>query len=66
MYVQFFHVLELVVEVEVPFIYEDRISEEQFIGALDTFTSIPKEQRNIIGQLGRQHVIDNFNFTNCS
>lgn len=49
---------------EVPFIYEDRISEEQFIGALDTFTSIPKEQRNIIGQLGRQHVIDNFNFTN--
>jgi len=48
---------------DVPFIYEDRISNEQFIGALETFSNIPKEQRQIIGQLGRQHVIDNFNFT---
>jgi len=48
---------------DVPFIYEDRISNEQFIGALETFSNIPKQQRQIIGQLGRQHVIDNFNFT---
>jgi glycosyltransferase involved in cell wall biosynthesis len=47
---------------DVPFIYEDRISEEQFVGALDTFTDIPKEQRKVIGQLGRQHVMDNYNF----
>jgi len=49
---------------EVPFIYEDRISQEQFVGALETFTSIPKQQRRLIGQQGRQHVIENFNFEN--
>ena len=49
---------------EVPFIYEDRISEEQFVGALDTFTSIPEEQRKLIGQSARESVIKRFNFTN--
>jgi hypothetical protein len=29
---------------------------------LETFTSIPKQQRRLIGQQGRQHVIENFNF----
>jgi len=48
---------------EVPYIYEDRIAVEQMVGALDTFTDIPKETRKLIGQAGRQHVIDNFNFT---
>ena len=48
---------------EVPFIYEDRISEEQMVGALETFINIPKETRKLVGQAGRQHVIDNFNFT---
>lgn len=49
---------------EVPFIYEDRISEEQFVSALETFSSIPKEQRRMVGQAGRQHVIENFSFDN--
>ena len=49
---------------EVPFIYEDRISEEQFVAALQTFGNIPKEQRRMIGQAGRQHVIENFGFEN--
>ena len=48
---------------EVPFIYEDRISEEQMVGALKAFVEIPKETRKLVGQAGRQHVIDNFNFT---
>lgn len=48
---------------EVPFIYEDRISEEQMVSALETFANIPKETRKLVGQAGRQHVIDNFNFT---
>lgn len=47
---------------EVPFIYEDRISNVQFIQALKTFTDLPKETRNLIGQAGRQHVIENYNF----
>ena len=49
---------------DVPYIYEDRISNIQFVGALDTFTNIPKEQRNLIGQAGRNHVIENFSFDN--
>ena len=48
---------------EVPFIYEDRINEEQMVSALETFANIPKETRKLVGQAGRQHVIDNFNFT---
>jgi len=48
---------------EVPFIYEDRINEQQMVSALDTFANIPKEIRKLIGQAGRQHVINNFNFT---
>ncbi len=48
---------------DVPFIYEDRISNIQFVQALKTFTDIPKETRNLIGQAGRQHVIDNYNFS---
>ena len=48
---------------DVPFIYEDRISNTQFVEALKTFTDIPKETRNMIGQAGRQHVIENYNFS---
>lgn len=48
---------------DVPFIYEDRISNFQFVQALKTFTDIPKETRNLIGQAGRQHVIENYNFS---
>lgn len=48
---------------DVPFIYEDRISNIQFVEALKTFTDIPKETRNLIGQAGRQHVIENYNFS---
>lgn len=48
---------------DVPFIYEDRISNTQFVQALKTFTDIPKETRNMIGQAGRQHVIENYNFS---
>ncbi len=49
---------------DVPYIYEDRISNTQFVGALDVFTNIPKQQREMIGQAGRQHVINNFSFDN--
>ena len=48
---------------EVPFIYEDRISKEQFVAALDVFTNLSKQERLLLGQAGRQHVINNFNFT---
>jgi len=47
---------------DVPFIYEDRISNTQFVNALDMFTNISKEERSLIGQAGRNHVIENYNF----
>lgn len=47
---------------QVPFIYEDRISREQFIGALEQFISMPKEHWRLIGKAGREHAMTKFNF----
>ena len=49
---------------EVPYIYEDRISKEDFHHALTTIYVMPKEQRKQWGFLGRQHVLKNYNFEN--
>jgi len=46
----------------VPFIYEDRISKEDFISALKKIYNMTKEQRKLLGIKGRQHVIENYNF----
>jgi glycosyltransferase involved in cell wall biosynthesis len=46
----------------VPFIYEDRISKEDFIAALKKIYNMTKEQRKLLGIKGRQHVIENYNF----
>lgn len=46
---------------QVPYIYEDRISKEDFFLALDTWLSKSKEERRDIGQRARCHVIENFN-----
>ena len=49
---------------QVPFIYEDRISREDFIQALrDIFNMTPAE-RKLLGMKGRNHVIKNYNFKN--
>tara|TARA_R100001509_G_scaffold143224_1_gene98873 strand:+ start:3211 stop:4473 length:1263 start_codon:yes stop_codon:yes gene_type:complete len=46
----------------VPFIYEDRISKEDFVNALKDIYSMTKDQRRLLGIQGRQHVIKNYNF----
>lgn len=46
----------------VPFIYEDRISKEDFIAALKKIYNMTNEQRKLLGIKGRQHVIENYNF----
>ena len=46
----------------VPYIYEDRLSEEQVVGALETFYSMSKEEREEMGRLGMEHVQRNYNF----
>jgi glycosyltransferase involved in cell wall biosynthesis len=49
---------------QVPYIYEDRISEGDFIEALNKIYSMSREERKDLGQKGRQHVMDNYNFDN--
>tara|TARA_R110000796_G_scaffold54835_2_gene128099 strand:+ start:3255 stop:4520 length:1266 start_codon:yes stop_codon:yes gene_type:complete len=46
----------------VPYIYEDRISREDFVQALHTMYAMPKQERKKLGLLGREHVQKNYNF----
>ena len=51
---------------QVPFIYEDRISKEDFHAALDKIYNMSKEQRETMGDLGSKHVEKNYNFKNLT
>lgn len=46
---------------DVPFIYEDRISKQDFIGALLKLFNMNKEDRKQMGKLGREHLLKNYN-----
>jgi glycosyltransferase involved in cell wall biosynthesis len=45
-----------------PYIYEDRISKEDFLAALTKIYEMTPEQRKDLGRKGRQHVINNYSF----
>jgi len=47
---------------DVPWIYEDRVSKEDFIAALKKMLNMSKEDREQLGQLGRAHVEKNYSF----
>ena len=47
---------------DVPYIYEDRINKEDFINALTKMVEMPKEEREALGQAGREHIQKNYNF----
>ena len=47
---------------QVPYIYEDRVSKEDFIEALTKIYSMTHEERKVLGMKGRQHVAKNYNF----
>jgi glycosyltransferase involved in cell wall biosynthesis len=47
---------------QVPYIYEDRISQEDFIEALNKIHSMSREDRAELGKKGRDHVLQNYNF----
>ena len=49
---------------EIPFIYEDRLSEEAVVGAMLEIYNMTKEERSELGRKGRQHVMKNYNFEN--
>jgi len=47
---------------QVPYIYEDRTSKEQFFSAMDKMMALGKEGRKQMGLKGRDHVLKNYNF----
>tara|TARA_R110000824_G_scaffold185889_1_gene366961 strand:+ start:1559 stop:2830 length:1272 start_codon:yes stop_codon:yes gene_type:complete len=46
----------------VPYVGEDRISKEEFIGALEKLYNMTLEERQLLGLQGRAHVIKNYSF----
>ena len=46
----------------IPYIYEDRLSKDQFIQALEDLYNMSPEDRATLGSKGRQHVVSNYNF----
>jgi len=50
----------------IPYIYQDRISEEQFVSALNNFTSLTNEEREEMGNSGMKYVIENYNINDYS
>jgi len=48
---------------EVPFIYEDRVAGEDVSNALVKMYEYGPEKRQELGKAGREHVLENYNFT---
>jgi glycosyltransferase involved in cell wall biosynthesis len=48
----------------VPYIYEDRVSKEDFINALTKMYEMSEGEREELGELGMKHVRDNYNYDN--
>ena len=51
---------------EIPYIYEDRLSEEDVVDALLKVYNMTKEEREELGKKGREHTMKNYNFENFS
>ena len=49
---------------QVPYIYEDRVSQEDFSNCLDKALKLPKKRYAAMGEAGRAHVLENYNFEN--
>ena len=47
---------------DVPYIYEDRLSEGQVVSALEKIFVMTPEERRELGMKGREHVMKNYNF----
>tara|TARA_Y100000034_G_scaffold131981_1_gene193895 strand:- start:1856 stop:2425 length:570 start_codon:yes stop_codon:yes gene_type:complete len=47
---------------QVPYIYEDRVSKEDFIDALYKIYSMSKKERKELGAKGREYVLKEYNF----
>jgi glycosyltransferase involved in cell wall biosynthesis len=48
----------------VPFIYEDRVAEDDVVDALTKIYNMSREERKDLGKKGFEHVQKNYNFEN--
>jgi hypothetical protein len=48
---------------QVPYIYEDRVSKEDFLNALETMCALSPEEYQSMSNLGLEHVKKNYSFT---
>lgn len=46
----------------VPFIYEDRVGQEDFVAALIKMCELSNEERAEMGQKGREHILKNYSY----
>lgn len=46
----------------VPFIFEDKVNEEDFVEALEGIYGLSREKRKEMGMKGREHVLKNYSF----
>ena len=51
---------------DVPYIYEDRLNENDVVQAFETIHNMTPEEREEMGNRGRQHVLDNYGFAQYS
>ena len=49
---------------QVPYIYEDRINQQEFENILTKALKLPKKKYQAMAKAGRQHVLKNYNFEN--
>ena len=47
---------------DIPYIYEDRVAEDDVVNALKKLYNMSKEEREELGKKGRNHVMKNYNF----
>ena len=47
---------------QVPYIYEDRVSKEDFMSAMREMYNMSKEEREALGKAGREHVLTNYSY----
>ena len=47
---------------EIPWIYEDRVCGKDVVDAMQKMLEMPQEERQKLGEAGRQHVLKNYNF----
>jgi len=49
---------------EIPWIYEDRLSEESVVSAMEKIHNMDSEEREMLGYMGRQHAMKNYSMEN--